>query len=258
MCSFINKTLVRRRWRYVEASAALFDFSPWLESRCALSKLDIGFETRYYASMYFKRNQIEEAISRTFRERSVQPSSKLRTRLKRLLDLDRSLKRTARSNDPERANYAFYSSDAPGKGSEVLFSIYDACALLLGVRLLEHGWPQNFVVAKLRRVRPELDRKYAQILRTGASNIAPIEPQAGDIAVGNPDSPFLLMVSDDDTGDQPKAGPYALIFNNYQEALQFQLEKAGRSCSWFELEGTARALQHNLVGSLPRKRGRSS
>jgi hypothetical protein len=207
--------------------------------------------------MEFKRNQIEEAISRTFGERSVQPSSKLRTRLKRLLDLDRGLKRTARSNDPERANYAFYSSDAPGKGSEVLFSICDACALLLGLRLLEHGWPQNFVVAKLRRVRPELDQRHAELLRASAPNVAAIEPQAGDIALGNPNSPFLLIVSDDRTGDQPKAGPYPLIFNNYQEAFRFQLEKAGRSCSGFELEGPARALQHNLAGSLPRKRGRS-
>jgi hypothetical protein len=114
------------------------------------------------------------------------------------------------------------------------------------------------VVAKLRRVRPQLDRKYAHILRAGASNMTPIEPQAGDLAVGNPNSPFLLMVSDDDTGDQPKAGPYALILNNYQEALKFQLEKAGRSCSWFELEGPARALQDNLAGSIPRKRGRTS
>jgi hypothetical protein len=208
--------------------------------------------------MYFRRNQIEEAISRTFRERSVLPSSKVRTRLKRLLDLDRSLKRTARSNDPERANYAFFSSDAPGKGSEVLFSIYDACALLLGLRLLEHGWPQNFVVAKLRRVRLELDRKYAHILRADTTNIAPIEPQAGDIAVANPNSPFLLIVSDDDTGDQSKAGPYTEVFDNYQKALRFQLEKADRSCSWFELEGPAKALQHNLLGSLPRKRGRTS
>lgn len=207
--------------------------------------------------MYFKRNQIEDAISQTLGERSNQPSAKLRTRLKRLLDLDRSLKRNIRSNDPERANYAFYSSDGQGTGSEVLFSIYDVCVLLLGVRLLEHGWPQNFVVTALRRVRPDLDRKYAHILQTDTPAGA-IEPQTGDIAFGYRNSPFLLIVSDTNTRDQPKAGPDALIFKNYEEAFQFQMQKVGRSCSWFELEGPTRALQHNLQGSLPRKRGRSS
>src|SRR4051812_18486262 len=98
----------------------------------------------------YKRNQVEEAISRTVGEKSTKPSSELRTRLKRLLDLDRTLKRV-RSEGSGSANYAFYNKDAPGKGGEVLFSSYDAFALLTGLRMLNHGWPQNFVVTTLRR-----------------------------------------------------------------------------------------------------------
>jgi hypothetical protein len=206
----------------------------------------------------YKRNQIEEAISRTVGERSAKPSSELRTRLKRLLDLDRSLKRAVRSADPERANYAFYTSDAPGRGAEVLFSNYDAFALLTGLRMLDHGWPQNFVVTTLRRIRHELEARHIKILEVNSQNIVRPDPQAGDMAIGNPDSPFLLIVSDDKTVDRIKAGTYALTFENQEEAFRFQMAKVGRSCSWFALETQAQALKANLVGSLPRQRGRTS
>jgi hypothetical protein len=206
----------------------------------------------------YKRNQVEEAISRTVGERAAQPSSELRTRMKRLLDLDRGLKRAARSADPERANYAFFSQDAPGRGGEVLFSDYDAFALLTGSRMLDHGWPQTFVVTTLRRVRQELESRHTKILKTNYRNVVRPPPQAGDMAIGNPDAPFLLVVSDDKTMDQPAGGPYALIFENQEKAFRFQMEKAGRSCSWFGLETPARELAKNLVASLPRQRGRSS
>ena len=58
----------------------------------------------------------------------------------------------------ERANFAFYSLDAPGRGGENWFSDYDAFALLIGLQLMRHGWTQGFAVAVLRRVKPELER----------------------------------------------------------------------------------------------------
>jgi hypothetical protein len=172
--------------------------------------------------------------------------------------MDRGLKRAARSSDPERANYAFYSSDAPGKGSEVLFSNYDVFALLMGMRMLQHGWPQNFVVTTLRRIRHELEARHTEIFQVNSPNVARQEPQAGDLAIGNPASPFLLIVSDDKTVDRSQKGPYAQIFDNQEDAFRFQMKKAGRSCSWFELDTLARTLRTNLIGSLPRQRGRSS
>jgi hypothetical protein len=56
--------------------------------------------------------------------------------LKRLLDTDRSLGRSAKSADPEKATYAFFSQDAAGSGIEVRFQEYEAFALLTGWRFL--------------------------------------------------------------------------------------------------------------------------
>ncbi len=105
----------------------------------------------------FKRNQVEEAIARVVEPGSSKPSSEMRTQLRRLLEADRSLGRNKRSADPERANFAFYSMDAPGRGVENWFSHYETFALLLGLRLWRLGWPQGLVVAVLRRIKPELE-----------------------------------------------------------------------------------------------------
>jgi hypothetical protein len=101
--------------------------------------------------LQYKRNQIEEAISGVLEPRSPEPTSELRTRLKRLLETDRALGRVPRCADPERANFAFYSAEAPGSGVEVWFSEYEAFALLNGLRLMGHGWPQGFAVSVMRR-----------------------------------------------------------------------------------------------------------
>ena len=88
----------------------------------------------------FKRNQVEELIAHVLEPGSAKPSSEIRTRIKRLLETDRGLGRTKRSTDPERANFAFYSLDAPGRGGEHWFSDDDAFALLIGLQLMRHGW----------------------------------------------------------------------------------------------------------------------
>ena len=89
----------------------------------------------------------------------------MRTRLKRLLETDRGLGRNKRSADPESANFAFYSTERREDGVENWFSDYEAFALLIGLRLMRHGWPQGFAVAVLRRVKPELEKHHARILK---------------------------------------------------------------------------------------------
>jgi hypothetical protein len=37
--------------------------------------------------------------------------------------------------------------------------------VLNGLRIMGHGWPQGFAVAIMRRVRPDLEREHARILR---------------------------------------------------------------------------------------------
>jgi len=62
--------------------------------------------------MSYKRNQIEEAIARIFDPNCKQPPSELRTRIKRLLELDRSMGRKRGSKDAAEANFGFFSNEA--------------------------------------------------------------------------------------------------------------------------------------------------
>jgi hypothetical protein len=114
--------------------------------------------------MSYKRNQIEEAIARIFDPNCDNPPSELRTRIKRLLELDRSMGRKRGSKDSEEANFGFFTEEAPGTGADISFSEYEAFALLNGLRIMKHGWPQGFAVSIMRRVRLDLEREHARIL----------------------------------------------------------------------------------------------
>ena len=146
--------------------------------------------------MSYKRNQIEEAISRLFDPKSKEVPQELRTRIKRLFELDRSLGRSLRSKDPEQAHYAFFSDETPGTGADILFSEYDGFALLNGLRLMGHGWPQGFAVSTMRRLRLDLEKEHARILKQNPDELFNEQEirknaQPGDIAVDNTDPVFL-------------------------------------------------------------------
>ena len=211
----------------------------------------------------YKRNQIEEAISRIFEEHSGKPSSELRTRLKRLLETDRSLGRNRRSANPELANFAFYSTDSPGRGTEVWFSDYEAFALLTGLRLLQHGWPQSFPVAVLRRVRPEVEREHGRILRQDPAilfNTDLIRQKArpGDLAVDNTDPVFLAIVSGQVPVKEGSADiPPCAICRGMEQVSRFLKRETARSWTLLELVTPAHALAAQLSKVQPRKRGRS-
>jgi hypothetical protein len=102
--------------------------------------------------MSYKRNQIEEAIARIFDPNCDNPSSELRTRIKRLLELDRSIGRKRGSKDAEEANFGFFTEEAPGTGADISFSEYEAFALLNALRIMKHGWPQGFAIEAYDRV----------------------------------------------------------------------------------------------------------
>lgn len=210
--------------------------------------------------MLYKRNQVEEAVSRTLGEQSENPSSELRTRLKRLLDADRGLGRKPRSVDPDLANYAFYSSDAPGKGIEVEFTGYEAFALMTSLRLLQHGWPQGFAVSMLRRVRPELEQEHARFLRQDRNKLFDEEAirknaREGDIALNNTDPVFLVIVSGDFPATDNLAGS---VCRGVRKAFEFVREKNGRSWTLHELVTSGHALLAELSKVQPRKRGRNA
>jgi hypothetical protein len=211
----------------------------------------------------YKRNQIEEAIFRTWGA-PAHLKSELRTRIKRLLDMDRGLTRRPQSHDPELAHYAFYSDDSPGRGVEVWFSDYEAFAIMTGLRLLEQGLPQRFPVGLLRRFRPELEGQHARILRQDPTELFDIEQirrtaRAGDLAFDNIDPVFLIIVSDRraSIGSDPRTLSCAVCRGMKQVGV-FLRQEGARSYSLHELATPAHKLHSELSQVHATKRGRGA
>ncbi|WP_036043335.1 hypothetical protein [Bradyrhizobium yuanmingense] len=205
----------------------------------------------------YKRNQVEDAIVATL---GANDDTNVLTRLKRLLDTDRALDVRPQSDHPELANYAFVSGDAPGKGGEVQFSDYESFALLIGLHMLNHRWPQRFVVESLRRIRPELQRQHKKIMRLDPANLFDpdqirLQAKPGSPALATRSPVFLLIWSDQRTAEDPT--PAVEIFEDYSAAFKRGIEKPGRSTTWIELTRSAHLLSEQLAKTRPRKRGRS-
>jgi hypothetical protein len=213
----------------------------------------------------YKRNQVEEAISAVLEPKSSEPTAELRTRIKRLLETDRAVGRTLRSNDPERDNYAFYSAEAPGSGVEVMFSDYEAFAVLTGLFILMHGSHQSFAVSVLRRVRRQLEREYARILKQNPDELFDQEAirrnaKAGDMVFNNTDPVLLTIVSKAGVAPAEQKGPHACaVCRGPIEAQKFIWEASGGlgGSTMFELVGAAHGLARALAQTEPRHRGRN-
>jgi hypothetical protein len=216
-----------------------------------------------FQMLTYKRNQVEEAISAVLEPRSKSPSTEMRTRIKRLLETDRASGRVPRSSDPERAHYAFYSDDAPGSGVEVRFSDYEVFALLNGLRLLDHGWPQGFVVSVIRRVRSELEKEHARILKLDAKKIFNLDEigrhaQEGAMAFEVTDPVLLTIVTKSGPPSEVSEPSSWKICEGPQAAMNF-LGQAGRGIgagTMFELVSVAHRLTDALAHTEPQRRGR--
>jgi len=213
----------------------------------------------------YKRNQVEAAIAAVLDSRSVTPSLELRTRLKRLLDTDRAAGIVARANEPERSNYAFYSAKGPGTGVEVWFSDYEVFALLNGLQLMTHGWPQGFAVSVMRRVRPELEKEFARILKQDPRRLFDDEAilskaNAGGMAFNNMDPVLLTIVTKSGALQQELKQPLACAVCRGPEAAMkfFQTAAGGRGAlTMVDVVGPAHSLTKALAHTEPQHRGRS-
>jgi len=211
----------------------------------------------------YKRNQAAEAISVAIGQ-GPSPSASLRTEMKRLLDTDRGLYVIHRSNDPEYANYAFYTGEAPGRGTEVWFSEYEIFALRLGLDLMEHGWPQATVISILRRARTDLEPKHAQILQWNPTDLFDQKKileaaQPGTLAVWTTRPVHLVIASRkgrsrDQSCDETRE--IAVLEDN--ELMPFLRREAGISYTMIELTRMAHDLNNVLASTKPSKRGRVS
>jgi hypothetical protein len=214
--------------------------------------------------MRFKRNQLEEALS-TLLEGHAAASSELRSRLKRLLDTDRNLGRNTRSHDPIKANYAFYGEEPPGSGVEVWFSGYECLAVLNGLQLMLHGWSQTFAVSVLRRVRHDLEREHARILRLDKNVIfdvpaIPANAQAGDAVFNNTDPVLLTIVSAYGKKADQQDNPVACSVHRGIDAAMSWVMKVtkarGGGSSMFEQTSISHELAEHLARTRPQRRGR--
>jgi hypothetical protein len=214
--------------------------------------------------MDYKRNQVEEAISRVLQPQSAKPSSELRTRVKRLLDTDRRLGNPGRSTGRDGTHFAFYSADAPGRGVENWFSGYEAFALLLGLQLMQNGWPQGFAVAVLRQVRPELERQHTRILRQDPASLFANDTiltaaRPGDVAVGSID-PVFLVISPSRQKNWETSPVSCATCRGQEQLMRFIRAEGSVGKSWtiFEVTTLVHTLAAELARTEPHHRGRAS
>jgi hypothetical protein len=212
----------------------------------------------------YKRNQLEEAIAGIFYPDHQKPPSELRTRIKRLLELDRSLGRKVRSKDTEEANFAFFSEEAPGTGADISFSEYEAFALLNGLRMMDHGWPQSVAVSIMRRVRRDLEREHARILRQDPDRLFDWEAigaraRHGDIAADNTDPVYLTVASKaQPTSDEGQRALFSAVCQGYESVGKFRRQVGASSVTMFEIVTLTHSLHTQLMKTAPSPRGRGS
>jgi hypothetical protein len=207
--------------------------------------------------MSYKRNQVEEAVGRIFQPDSKKPDTELLTRVKRLLELDRVLGRKRRSHDPEEANFAFFSEEAPGTGTDISFSEYEAFAVLNGLRIMQHGWPQSFAVSILRRMRADLERQHARILMQDPDILFDQEQLRGnahpsDFGVDNTDPVFLTIV----TSAKHTPTPEFAVCRGRKEVDELSRDWGASIVTTFELTTLTHQLRKELMKTAPRRRGR--
>jgi hypothetical protein len=211
--------------------------------------------------MSYKRNQVEEAVARTFNPHCKKPSSELRTRIKRLLELDRSIGRKPRSKNAEEANFGFFSAEAPGTGADISYSEYEAFALLNGLRLMAHGWPQGFAVSIMRRIRVDLEAEHEWILGLALEELFDQDEirtsaRAGDLPVDSTHPVFLILASTTKPAPNYDADyPLVAVRRGELEATKFWRNAGFTGATMFELSGPAHDLHENLMKVEPRPRG---
>jgi hypothetical protein len=215
--------------------------------------------------MEFKRNQVEEAIFRTFGAREER-RNELKFRIKRLLVTDRRLGRNVKSAKKEDQHYAFFGQEPPGSGHEVMFTGYQAFALLAAVILLEHGLPQASVVRVMRRVHRQFEAAHRDIMRKDPRTLFDREAilkkaSPGMIAINNTDPVFLVFVRLTASSFDGQHGSSAAAVCRGPDQLQAFIKRhfvPGTGATFFEFASLMHELAAHLSQTFPVKRGRAA
>jgi hypothetical protein len=127
----------------------------------------------------YKRGQVEWALWRAFAPTTVGRSKEVptvfRTRIKRLLELDRSGDLFEMEVSPP-SPLAFSETAAEGTGNDAAFSVFDAWCLGLALDLLDVGFKQKEIVFLMRFLREGLATRIEPILKSppgGRQNLHP-------------------------------------------------------------------------------------
>jgi hypothetical protein len=122
----------------------------------------------------YKRDQIERAIaiaSRIIPQHEPTRFTALKVELKRLLDRDRRQEQETPRGRPVRR--AFHSEAPPGRGIDVMYSGYEAFALLIALRLMRGGLPQARAVDVLHDLRAPLAGCHYEMLQIPLPQLRP-------------------------------------------------------------------------------------
>ncbi len=108
----------------------------------------------------YKRGQVEWALWRFVSRhhgQSKDPPKVFRTRIKRLLELDRVGQKSGEQ-------FAFAGHPPEGQGVDVAFTAFDAFCLGFGLDLLDTGFKQSEVVFLIRHIRQDLCQEYKRTM----------------------------------------------------------------------------------------------
>lgn len=114
----------------------------------------------------YKRGQVEWALWRAFtlaRGQSDGPPPIFKTRIKRLLDLDREAGPDQVGADAP-ASHAFVAPAGGGSGVETPFAALDVFCLGLALDLLDVGFKQSEIVQVMRHLRADLDAWFPRLI----------------------------------------------------------------------------------------------
>lgn len=117
----------------------------------------------------YRRGQVEWALWRVKSgSKTTQPPAEFLTRIRRLLEIDRSGASDERFFSP----YAFSDAAPGGKGDEAAFHEIDVLMLWLALDLLEMGFKQQEVVSLMRSGRAIVLKRYGRDLKRAFDDLA--------------------------------------------------------------------------------------
>ena len=119
------------------------------------------------AEVTYRRGQVEWALWRWFADvqRDDRPPKPFLTRIKRLLEIDRSDSVPRGAEAVPVVRFAFIDQAPANKGTDVEFSAFNAFCLAIGLDMLDAGFNQAEVVFVLRYIRNDIKQEYERALK---------------------------------------------------------------------------------------------